>query len=62
MTLPAFAAERRAAAQLLLGAPAAVDRYLPPAGRPAANPAARRYCCRSTGQTDGQTDRHPTVT
>ena len=34
MTLPAFAAERRAAAP----APAAVDRYVLPAGRSAANP------------------------
>jgi len=38
MTLPAVAAERRAAAPLLLSA--AVDRYLLPAGRSAANPPA----------------------
>jgi len=36
VALPAFTAERRAAAPLLLSAPAAVDRY--PAGRLAANP------------------------
>jgi len=47
-TLPAFAAERRAAAPLLLsddascitpaGVPGSIDRYLLPAGRSAANP------------------------
>jgi len=41
MTLPAFAAERRAAALLLLGAGApAVDRYILPTWRSAANPRA----------------------
>ena len=50
MTLPAFAAERRAAALLLLDA--AVDRYLLPARRSAANPpraaAAVEYMALST--------------
>jgi len=62
VTLPAFAAERRAAASLLLSAPAAgtpiaVDRYLLPAGRSAANaPAAAAAVDR---WTDGQTDYRP---
>jgi len=53
MTLPAFAAERRAEALLLLNAGAAVDRYkFPPA----------RWCCgRMTGQTDVWKDGHLTV-
>jgi len=45
VTLLAFAAERRAAT-----APAAVDRYLLPAGRPAANPQHD-----ADRQTDGRT-------
>ena len=64
MTLPAFAAERRAAALLLLGAGApAVDRYDLPAGRSAANPphaaaAVERWDQRTDGRTDGWTDAH----
>jgi len=38
MTLPAFAAERRAAGAVAARAPAAVGRYLLPARRSAANP------------------------
>jgi len=58
VTLPAFAAERRAAAPLLLSAPAAgtpiaVDRYLLLAGRSAANPPAAAAAV--DRRTDGQT-------
>jgi len=58
MTLPAFAAERRAAASLLLvyvaPAPAAVGLYLRSLS---SKPAAYRCCCRLTGQktTDRRT-------
>jgi len=58
VTLPALAAERRAASQLLLStgacctAPAAVDGYLLPARRSAANPLRV-----SMGHTDGRMDR-----
>jgi len=54
VTLLAFAAEHRAAAQLLLGAGrAAINRYLLPAGRTAANPPQWR----ANDGRDGQTDR-----
>jgi len=58
MTLPAFAAERRAAAPLLLTAGrAAIDRYLLPAGRTAANPRQRSAAGELWDrQTDGRTD------
>jgi len=57
MTLPAFAAERRAAAPLLVSA-GAYYRWISHArGTLSSKPAARRCCCRSMGQTDGQTDR-----
>jgi len=52
MTLPAFAAERRAAAPLLLGSCRTAR---------SSEPAARRCCCQSMGQTDGRTDRRSTV-
>jgi len=59
MTLPAFAAERRAAAPLLLGA-GAVDRYVLPAGRSAANPphaaaSVERWGRQTDRETDGRT-------
>jgi len=58
VTLPAFAAERRAAVL-----PAAVDRYFLHAERPAANPPhAASAVDRSDRQTDRQTDGHATVT
>ena len=58
MTLPAFAAERRAAAPLLLTtASAAIDRYLLPAGRTAANPQRRSAAGELWDRrTDGRTD------
>jgi len=60
MTLPAFAAERRAAAPLLLAAGrAAIDRCLLPAGRTAANPRQRS----AAGELwDRRTDGRTTVT
>ena len=66
MTLPAFAAKRRAAARaaapLLLGmpAPAAVDRHLLPARRSAANPPhAAQAVERWDREADGRTDARP---
>jgi len=56
-TLPAFAAERRAAAPLLLDA--GVRRYRsigPVCGALGSKPAARHSGCRTVGQTDGRTD------
>jgi len=75
MTLPAFAAERRAAAPLLLlerrGAyctahllqarRAAIDRYLLPARHSAANPPLLRSIDGTDRQTDGRTDALPSV-
>jgi len=53
VALPAFAAERRAAAPLLLTAGrAAIDQYLLPAGLTAAS-----GVCRANDGTDGQTDK-----
>jgi len=56
MALPAFAAECRAAAPLLLG-----DRRCgaisPASTALSSKPAARSCCGRMTGQTDRQTDR-----
>ena len=58
ITLPAFAAERRAAAvaaecwRLLQERRAAIDRYLLPAGRSAANPP---HAAAAVDQWDGQT-------
>jgi len=62
VALPAFAAERRAEAPLLLSA--AIDRYLRHAGRSAANPphAAAVVDRSSTGQTDRRTGGRSTVT
>jgi len=59
-TLAAFAAERRAAAPLLMqGAVARRCRSICPArGVLSGKSAERRSCCRTTGQTDG----HSTVT
>jgi len=55
MTLPAFAAERRCCM-----APAAINRYLLPAGRSAANPSAAAAAVdRQYRQTDGRTDTRP---
>ena len=70
VALPAFAAERRAEAPLLLSAsacctaPAAIDRYLRHDGRSAANPphAAAVVDLSSTGQTDRRTGGRSTVT
>ena len=60
MALPAFAAERHAAARLLLHrrptGRAANDRYLLTAGPTAANPQQRRAVDWTDLQTDGQTD------
>ena len=57
VALPAFAAERRAAARLLLTAGrAANDRYLLAAGPTAANPQQRRAVDWTDLQTEGQTD------
>jgi len=77
VTLPAFTAERRAAAQLLLNLAAAgrpyavpalsaVDRYFLPAGRSAANSPATaavvdRWDRQMHGWTDRQTDGRSTV-
>jgi len=58
MTLPAlavFSAERRAAAPLLLSAPAAVDRYLLPTGEQ--QQTRRRLLQRPIDGTDRRTDR-----
>ena len=56
-TLPACAAERRAAAPLLLGAGTRRCRSISPArGALSSKPAARRCCCRST---DGRTTLPP---
>jgi len=56
MTLPAFAAERRAAAPLLLGPDSRRCRSIFPARTAlSSKPAARRCCCRSVEQTDGRT-------
>jgi len=62
MVLPTFAAERRAAAPLLLGARRCQS--ISPVVHTAlsSKPAARRFCDRLMGQTDGWTDGHPTVT
>jgi len=59
MTLPAFAAERRATAPLLLRrpAPTAVNRYVLPAGRSEANPPQATAAVLSNDGTD-----RPTVT
>jgi len=61
VTLLAFAAERRAAAPLLLGA---VDRYLPPVGPTAANSlhAAAAAPEGTDRPIDGRTDGHRIVT
>ena len=57
-----FAAERRAAAPLLLSAGACSNRSICPAHRVlSSKPAARQCCGRSMGQTDGRTDGHSTV-
>jgi len=59
MTLPAFAAERRAAAQLLLGAGTRRCRSICPArGALSSKPAARRSGC---GRWDRRTDGRTTV-
>jgi len=56
VALPAFAAERRAAARLLLTAGrAAIDQYFMPAGPTTGKPAAAA-CGGRTGQTDRWTD------
>ena len=55
ITLAAFAAERRAAAPLLLSA-GTYYRSIYPAR---CKPAARRCCCQSMGQTDRRTDDGP---
>jgi len=62
MTLPAFAAERRAAAPGC-GAAAARRCLSISFARTAlsSKPAARRCCVRLMGQTDGRTDGHRTV-
>ena len=57
MTLLAFAAERRAAAPLLVSAGSYYRWISHACGTLGSKPAARRCCCRSMGQTDGQTDR-----
>jgi len=52
---PAFAAERRAAAPLLLAAGrAAIDRYILAVRRTAANPQQRRAAAGWDGRTDGR--------
>jgi len=53
MTLSAFAAERRAAALLLLSAGACYRSITPARGALSSKPAARS--CRTMGQTDGRT-------
>jgi len=56
VTLPAFGAERRAAAPLLLGIGARRCRSICPArGALSSKPAARRGGRRAMGQTDGGT-------
>jgi len=64
MTLPAFAAERRATAPLLLRqpAPTAVNRYVLPAGRSEANPPQATAAVLSNDGTDRPRDGRPTVT
>jgi len=58
MALPAFAAERRSATPLLLGARPRRFRSLSPARTALSSKlAARRYCGRMMGQTNGRTDR-----
>jgi len=58
VALLAFAAERRAAAPLLLWALAAIDRYLLPAGLTAANPPHAPAVAQdgTDRRTDGRTD------
>jgi len=58
MTLPAFAAVRRAAAPLLLRTGACYRLISPAREALSSKPAARCSCCRTTGQTDGRTDGH----
>ena len=56
VTLPTYAAERPAAAPLLLGAGFRCCRSIFPARTAlSSKPVARRCCCRSMGQTDGRT-------
>ena len=69
VALPAFVAERRAAAPLLLSAGAccsvaqqSIDRYLVPAGHPAANPQQRRANDKTGGHIKRRTNGRPTVT
>ena len=58
MALPAFAAERRSATPLLLGARPRRCRSLSPARTALSSKlATRRYCGRMMGQTNGRTDR-----
>jgi len=59
VALPAFAAERRAAAPLLLDAGACYRSISSARGALSSKSAARR--CRLMGQTDGQTDGRSTV-
>ena len=60
MTLPAFAAERRAAAPLLLRAGARRCRSISSArGALSSKPAARRSGRLTMGQIDGRTDSRP---
>jgi len=66
MTLPAFATERGHLHEISIHsgyaapAPAAVDRYILPAGRSAANPPhAAAAVDRTDRQTDGRTDTRP---
>jgi len=56
MTLPAFAAVRRAAALLLLSAGAYYRSIFPARRELSSKRIARRFCCRTMGQTDGRTD------
>jgi len=56
VTLPAFAAERRAAAPLLLG-PGACYRSIPPACRALRSKSAARRCMLSIDGTDRRTDK-----
>ena len=63
VTLLAFAAKRRCLLHGARSVPAAIDRYLLPAGRLAANPShAAVAVSRWDRHTDGQTDGRPTVT
>jgi len=62
MTLPAFAAVRRAAALLLLSPARTIDLYFLPAENSAANPshgasAVERWDRQTDGRTDRQTDK-----